>query len=197
MPRKPVSTVSNGRAESRESLHIQVDKTPFFKQVQAFFADRRTQVICAVILLAFVLFALIAWISYFFTGAQDQSLLSMSHADRVATRSQIANVMGLPGARLAAFFVDGTFGFVSVLILAALALYGLRLMHALRFGPWKLLFCTAFWVIWGSVALGFAQLITGLETFFRWGGAHGEWLSELMTSYVSLSVRRLFCWRYC
>ena len=184
MPRKPVSNVSNVRAESRESLHIEVEKTSFFKQVQAFFADRRTQVICAIILLAFVLFALIAWISYFFTGAEDQSLLSMSRAERIATRSQIANIMGLPGARLAAFLVDGTFGFVSIAILVMLALYGLRLLHAFRFGPWKLLFCTAFCVVWGSVALGFAQLITGLESFFRWGGAHGEWLSELMTSYV-------------
>ena len=184
MPRRPSSNINSGRDSVRETRTIEVEKTPFLKQLQAFFADRRTQVICAVILLAFSLFDLIAWVSYFFTGAQDQSLLNMSHAERIATRAQIANVMGLPGAHIADFMVDGSFGIVSVLILVALSLYALKLLHAFRFSGWKLLFCAVFWIIWGSVTLGFAQLITGINTFFRWGGAHGEWLSELMTSYV-------------
>ena len=165
-------------------MKIEVEKVSFFRQVQTFFMDRRTQVICAVIMVAFSLFALIAWISYFFTGAQDQSLLSMSHAERVATRLQIANLMGLPGARLAAFMVDGSFGFVSILVPVVLALYAVKLLHVLHFSGWKLLFCTAFWLLWGSLTLGFVQLVTGLDTFFRWGGAHGEWIGELLNSYV-------------
>ena len=184
MPRRPSSNISSDRDTVRETRTIEVEKTPLIQQLRAFFSDRRTQVICAVVLLAFSLFALIAWVSYFFTGAQDQSLLNMSHAERVATRAQIANVMGLPGAHIADFMVDGSFGIVSVLILVALSLYTLKLLHAFSFSGWKLLFCSVFWLIWGSVTLGFAQLVTGISTFFRWGGAHGEWLSELMTSYV-------------
>ena len=184
MPRRPSSTITSSRENVTESRRIEVEKTSFFSQVHAFFADRRTQIVCAVILLAFSLFALIAWCSFFFTGTQDQSLLSMSHAERVATRSQITNLMGLPGARLAAFMVDGSFGLVSIVLLAMLTFYAMKLLHLWSLNGWRLLFCSIFWIIWGSIALGFVQLITGIETFFRWGGAHGEWLSELMTSYV-------------
>ena len=184
MPRKPTTNVTQPREGSRDARHIEIEKTSFLLQFRAFFADRRTQVVCAVVLLAFTLFTLIAWISYFFTGAQDQSLLSMSHAERVAARLQIANIMGLPGARLAAFLVDGSFGFMSLAILVAITLYALKLLHALHFSGWRVLFCSIFWLIWGSISFGFLQLVTGVDMFFRWGGAHGEWLGELMTSYV-------------
>ena len=184
MPRKPTSASLQEREERNNRRTIEIDKTPFSQQLKAFFADRRTQVICAAILLAFSLFALIAWISYFFTGDLDFSLLGMSRAERISARAQITNIMGLPGARLAAFLIDGSFGVVSIVILVMTTLYGLNLLHITHLKNWRILFISAFWLIWGSFALGFAQLISGLETFFRWGGAHGEWLSELVNSYI-------------
>ena len=184
MPRKPTSASLQEREERNNRRTIEIDKTPFSQQLKAFFADRRTQVICAAILLAFSLFALIAWISYFFTGDLDFSLLGMSRSERISARAQITNVMGLPGARLAAFLVDGSFGVISIVILVMTTLYGLNLLHITHIKNWRILFISAFWLIWGSFALGFAQLITGIETFFRWGGAHGEWLSELVNSFI-------------
>ncbi len=184
MPRKPTSVTSHEREERQERRAIKIDKTPFSQQLKAFFADRRTQVICAAILLAFSLFTLLAWISYFFTGDVDFSLLGMSRAERISARAQITNIMGLPGARLAAFMIDGSFGVPSIFILVLTTLYALNLLHITHIKNWRLLFISAFWLIWGSFTLGFAQLITGVETFFRWGGAHGEWLSELINSFI-------------
>ena len=184
MPRKPTSVTSHEREERQERRAIEIDKTPFSQQLKAFFADRRTQVICAAILLAFSLFTLLAWISYFFTGDVDFSLLGMSRAERISARAQITNIMGLPGARLAAFMIDGSFGVPSIFILVLTTFYALNLLHITHIKNWRLLFISAFWLIWGSFALGFAQLITGVETFFRWGGAHGEWLSELINSFI-------------
>ena len=184
MPRKPTSASLQEREDRNDRRAIEIDKTPFSQQLKAFFADRRTQVICAAILLAFSLFALIAWISYFFTGADDFSLLGMSRAERISARAQITNMMGLPGARLAAFMIDGSFGVVSIVILVMTTLYALNLLHVTHLKNWRIFFVSAFWLIWGSFALGFAQLMTGIETFFRWGGAHGEWLSELVNSFI-------------
>ena len=184
MPRKPSNNISSGRDSAREPRTIEVEKTPFFQQIKIFFADRRTQVICAVILAAFSLFAFIAWLSYFITGAQDQSLLGMSHADLVAKRAQIANVMGMPGARLAELMIDDSFGLVSILFLLVSSLYAAKLFHWLHYSGWRILFCSVFWLVWGSITLGFLQIVTGLDTFFRWGGAHGEWLGGLLNSYV-------------
>ena len=184
MPRKPTSTSLQDREGLKDQRAIEIEKISFSQQLKTFFADRRTQVICAAILLAFSLFALIAWISFFFTGEADQSLLGMSRAERISARAQIANVMGLPGARLAAFFIDGSFGLVSIAIIVLTTLYGLNLLHVTHLKNWRILFSVAFWLIWGSVTLGFIQYITGIETFFRWGGAHGEWLGELTNSFV-------------
>lgn len=184
MPRKPASSSLQEREISKDKRSIEIDKTPFGQQLKAFFMDRRTQVICAAILLAFSLFALIAWISYYFTGDADSSLLGMSRAERISTRTQITNVMGLPGARLAAFLIDGSFGVMSIFFLVLTTLYALNLLHVTHIKNWRILFISTFWLIWGSVALGFAQLVTGIETFFRWGGAHGEWLSELINSFI-------------
>ena len=172
------------RETRQDKRAIEIDKTPFSQQMKVFFADRRTQVICAAILLAFSLFTLIAWISYFFTGDVDFSLLGMSRAERISARAQITNIMGLPGARLAHFMIDGSFGVPSIFILVLTTLYGFNLLHITHIKNWRLLFISAFWLIWGSFALGFIQLITGVETFFRWGGAHGEWLSELVNSFI-------------
>ncbi len=184
MPRKPTSTTI-AEHESREDRRaIEIDKTPFTQQVKAFFTDRRTQVICAAILLAFSLFTLLAWVSYFFTGDVDYSLLGMSRAERISARMQFTNIMGLPGARLAAFLIDGSFGIVSISVLVLTTLYALNLLHITHIKSWRLLFVCAFWLIWGSFALGYVQLVTGIETFFRWGGAHGEWLSELVNSFI-------------
>ena len=184
MPRKPTSALLQERETRQDKRAIEIDKTPFSQQMKVFFADRRTQVICAAILLAFSLFTLIAWISYFFTGDVDFSLLGMSRAERISARAQITNIMGLPGARLAHFMIDGSFGVPSIFILVLTTLYGFNLLHITHIKNWRLLFISAFWLIWGSFALGFIQLITGVETFFRWGGAHGEWLSELVNSFI-------------
>jgi len=184
MPRKPTHTINMDDSRRRGAQEIEVENQPLWPQIKAFFLDRRTQISCAVILMAFALFAFLAWASYFFTGAQDSSLLQMSHAERIEARAQFANLMGLPGARMAAFMVDGSFGFVSIVFIVMAVLYALRLMKVATTGPWKLLFCSIFWVLWGSVALSFIQDTTGADMFFRWGGAHGEWLSGLITSYV-------------
>lgn len=184
MPRKPTSATFHEQEERKDFRAIEIDKTPFSQQLKAFFADRRTQVICAAILIAFSLFTLLAWISYFFTGDADFSLLGMSRAERIASRAQITNIMGLPGARLAAFMIDGSFGVMSIFFLVLTTLYALNLLHITHIKNWRILFISAFWLIWGSITLGFIQHITGIETFFRWGGAHGEWLSELINSFI-------------
>ncbi len=184
MPRKPTHTINIDESRRRGAQEIEVENQPLWPQVKAFFEDRRTQISCAVILMAFSLFTFLAWLSYFFTGAQDSSLLQMSHAERVASRAEFANLLGLPGADLAQFMVDGTFGIVSIVFVVMAVMYALRLMKVATTGPWKLLFCSIFWVLWGSVTLSFIQMMTGADMFFRWGGAHGEWLSELMVSYV-------------
>ena len=185
MPRTSTKN-SNIAADRPAERAIRVEKTSWMEAVKSFFQDRRTRMIAGVLLLAFAVVALLAYVSYLFTGTADQSVLAMDHAGRVENREAIRNMLGLPGARLAHFLIDGTFGFVSVLLLLMTAIYGMRLMHIFKDIRAIKLFCGGmFWVLWGAVVLGFAQQMVHLGVF-RWGGAFGSAAAAWMVSYVNI-----------
>jgi len=185
MPR----TVSKSRniAEDRpQERAIKVEKSGFFESLRRFLLARETRMVAGILLLLFSVIALLAYISFLFTGTYDQSILGLDHAGRVENREAVRNMLGLPGALLAQFLIDGSFGFVSVLMVLILAVYALRLMHVLKDIPaLKLFFCGSFWVLWGSVVLGFAHSMVHQLGVFRWGGAFGETASRWLVSYVN------------
>ncbi|MBO7406892.1 MAG: DNA translocase FtsK 4TM domain-containing protein, partial [Clostridia bacterium] len=142
--------------------------------------------VIGILLLTFSVIALLSYVSFLFTGTYDQDILSLDRAGRIADRNAIRNLIGLPGAVLAQFMIDGSFGFVSILLVFMLAIYALRLMHVLKDIRAILLFCGgSFWVLWGSVVLGFAHNMTHQMGFFRWGGAFGEAAARWLVSYVN------------
>ena len=157
---------------------------PWMQRVRDFFADNRTRAVIAILMLALALFMLVAYISFLITGAADSSVLDLPLAERIARRGEVHNALGLPGARLSRWLIDGTFGLPSLLIVMLLVLYALRLLRVVALQEWKLFFCTAFCLFWASVTLGFTHLMLGEQGFFRWGGAHGQWLATWMNSYV-------------
>ena len=126
MPR----TVSKSRnmAEDRPfERAIKVEKLSAWEATKRFFEDRRTRMVAGVLLLTLAVIALLAYVSFLFTGTADQSILSLDHAGRLENREWIRNLLGLPGARLAQFLIDGTFGFVSILLILMLGtLFGIR-----------------------------------------------------------------------
>ena len=138
-------------------------------------------------MLTFAVIALLAYVSFLFTGTYDQSILSMDRPGRLENREAIRNLLGLPGAVLAQFLIDGSFGFVSVLLVGLIAVYGLRLMHIKKDIPAiKWFCCTVFCVLWGSIVLGFAQQMVHLGVF-RWGGQFGAWAAQWIYSYMALT----------
>ena len=186
MPRT-VSRSRNTLAEDRPNERaIRVEKTSWWEAVRRFLSARETRMVVGILLLAFAVIGTIAYVSFLFTGTYDQSILSLDHAGRVENREAIRNLLGLPGARLAQFMIDGTFGFVSVLLLLMVAIYGLRLMHVLRDIHAIKLFCGGtFWVLWGAVVLGFAQQMVHFGVF-RWGGVFGSAAAAWLVSYVNI-----------
>jgi len=186
MPR--TSSKSRNIAEDRPSERaIRVEKTNWWQAAKQFLADRRTRMVIGILLLTFSVIAALAYVSFLFTGTTDQDILSMPHAERLAARGDIRNMLGLPGARLAQFLIDGSFGFVSILLVIMLGIYALRLMHVLKdIRAIRLFCCTTFWVLWGSIVLGFAQQMTHLGQF-HWGGSFGQWAAAWISSYVQVT----------
>ena len=183
MPRT-ASKSKNIEFDNVQERAIKVEKTNWWQATKEFFADRRVRMILGVLLLMFALLAVLAYVSYLFTGTYDHDILSLSRAERVANREALRNLLGLPGAVLAQFMIDGSFGFVSILLALMIGVYGLRLMHVFRDIPAiKLFCCTVFLVLWGSITLGFAQQMVHMGVYL-WGGNFGVWFAKWLSSYV-------------
>ena len=183
MPRTS-SKISNTPVDSAPRA-IKVEKPNTWEAVQRFFTARETRMVLGIVLLTFSVIALLAYVSYLFTGTYDQSILSMDRPDRIANRLQIRNMLGLPGAMLAAFLIDGSFGFVSILLVLLVGVYALRLMHVFKDIPaLKLFISAAFWVLWGSITLGFAHNMVHQMGVFLWGGAFGATCAQWLVGYV-------------
>lgn len=186
MPRHSIKSrdISLDQPEERA---IRVEKLSGLQAIRAFFADRRVRMVMGVLLLMFSIFALLAYVSFLFTGAFDQDILSLDRVGRVENREAIRNMLGLPGADLAHFLINGSFGFSSLLLILMIGIYGLRIMHVFRDIPAiKLFCCTVFLVLWGSITLGFAQQMVHLGVFL-WGGQFGAWAAKWLTSYVQIT----------
>ncbi len=155
-----------------------------WQNIVNFCQNERVHFACGIILAFFTVYVAIAFLSFFFTGKADFSILEQSHETRSAMRLAIRNWAGLGGASIVHFLVDSTFGLASISIVVMLIGASLSLMRAVRTITWKYFFCCLFWLIWGSVALGFLQNVTGIDSFFRWGGVHGENLTLWITSGI-------------
>ena len=145
--------------------------------------SHRFRLAMGITLIAITLMLVIAYISFFFTGANDFSIIEHAEARR-DMRIEIQNALGLPGAVISRWLVDGTFGVVSLAALVALALYAVRMVVEYPLKRLRVLFITLFTLVWGSISLGFIQQMIGVGTFFRWGGAFGQMVSAWATSYV-------------
>ena len=143
----------------------------------------RFRLAMGIALISITLMLVIAYVSFFFTGANDFSIIEQVDIRR-GMRLEVQNALGLPGAVVSRWLVDGAFGIVSLAALVALALYAVRMMVEYPLKRLRVLFITLFVLVWGSVTLGFAQQMIGVGTFFRWGGAFGQMVAAWATSYV-------------
>ncbi|MCQ2341520.1 MAG: DNA translocase FtsK [Paludibacteraceae bacterium] len=175
MPRRSIRPNHNSVAQAHNAV------TRYWDTLAS---DGRARLISGIVLLTLTLLISLAYISFFFTGAADQDLIELSHSERLEHMPSFQNWLGLPGAYIARAMIDRSFGIMSVLFLIMGALYGLQLVRAIDIKCWKLFFCSAFLLIWGSTTLGFIQLFVGRNLFFRLGGTHGEWLATLGNNYM-------------
>ena len=179
---KPTTITTAGNTRKPITVH-----QPSFRErmasVYEFLNSQQFRLIAAIVLLLTALMLLIAYVSFFFTGANDASIIELT-ADRNALREGVTNALGLPGAIAAKWLIDGTFGVIILLPIILLGMYALRLAFDFAFKAWKWLFSSIFLVLWTSVFLGFIQQIFQFDIFFRLGGAFGQIAATWAISYV-------------
>ncbi len=156
--------------------------------------------ILGLILLAFIIYILVACGSYLMVGSRDQSIVTELTPWEALTQTlpegidssvvEIQNITRVHGAYLAHWLMDGFLGFGSWLLLLFGIVCALRMMRITKRGSLiKLCVYTILLSLWMALALSTLQDILGMPTFFRWGGAYGaRWLGKLLPAIGWLGV---------
>ncbi|MGB4568355.1 MAG: DNA translocase FtsK 4TM domain-containing protein [Dysgonamonadaceae bacterium] len=151
-----------------------------------FFKSERLHFLVGV-LIAFVgIFIFLSIVSFFFTGAADQSkVLNRSFVELVNDKDlQIENWTGVGGAFVAERLVNGGFGIFSILIAFFFVYVGLLLMKVSNFSFFKALLVTALGLIGGSIACAFVLNKLFPKSHINWGGSHGVKIERLLESSI-------------
>ena len=163
------------------------DEESKLKRIGYFFTNERTSFITGLIISIVTIYVGLALISFFFTGAADQSKIeNVPLADLVINRGTVENWTGVRGAYLADLLMNHWFGISSFLILFFLGSVGAKLMNIKKVSLLKrFLFCSAM-LIWGSVFFAFVFIKGYEDSFIYLGGQHGFYLSDIMMNNVGI-----------
>ena len=198
-PRKPVRTISEPKKETK-TIPLEVEpttrKAPVRKtapvkndtssriQLIAFFKSETLHVILGIIIIIVAFYLATAMVSYFFTGAEDQSKMEMSFTELREARTEIHNITSFVGALSAHNLIHQGFGIGALTIPFFLFILAMRFLKQRIFSLWKSFLHSFFWMIWLSLALGIIDTTFEPGVFFMLGGAHGVAVSTLITSYI-------------
>ncbi|MDR0745677.1 MAG: DNA translocase FtsK [Mediterranea sp.] len=150
----------------------------------AFLTNETVHFVLGLALVIFAVYLLLAFSSFFFTGAGDQSILEADPQKLSSVNNGVRNYAGSRGAQLASYLIDRCFGLASFFLLIFFAVVGLKLMRVRAFRLWKWFICCSLLLVWFSIFFGFAFVDYYQDSFFRWGGGHGEFISAWLESQV-------------
>ncbi|MCD8080487.1 MAG: DNA translocase FtsK [Bacteroides sp.] len=153
----------------------------------AFFRNETIQFVVGLVLVIFSVYLLLAFSSFFFTGAADQSILDSGDPQELAsTDNRVQNYAGSRGAQLASYLINDCFGVSAYFILLFLAVAGLKLMRVRAFRLWRWFIGCSLALIWFSVFLGFAFKGYYDSSFLYLGGMHGYNVSNWLVSQIGI-----------
>ncbi|MFM2293158.1 MAG: translocase SpoIIIE [Bacteroidota bacterium] len=193
-PKKPIKNTPKPEATPEvkpKAEKIKIPRDPnapgIGTKLKTFFLDERTRLVMGICVLLGVLFILVSFISYFFTGAYDQSKMDLSWGEMQGVRNEIQNWGSVTGAIIAEVLINKWFGLASFAFAYFGIIIGLRLIRVNVTPVWKAFFYTSFWLIWASTLLGYILYPYYKDfLFFSPGGQHGDVISRWLISYVGM-----------
>ena len=159
----------------------------FFGKVAAVLKNETIHFVIGLILVIFSVYLLLAFSSFFFTGAADQSIIDNGNAQELASvNNGVKNYAGSRGAQLASYLINDCFGVSSFFILVFLAIAGLKLMQVRVVRLWKWFIGCALLLVWFSVFFGFVFVEQYKDSFLYLGGMHGYNVSNWLVSQIGV-----------
>ncbi|WP_289132343.1 DNA translocase FtsK [uncultured Bacteroides sp.] len=157
----------------------------FFEKVSTLLKSETVHFVIGLVLVIFSVYLLLAFTSFFFTGAADQSIIDGGSAQElISTNNGVKNYAGSRGAQLASYLINDCFGVSSFLILVFLAVAGLKLMRVRVVRLWKWFVGCSLMLVWFPVFFGFGVGGLDKDSFLYLGGMHGYNVSNWLVSQV-------------
>ena len=147
--------------------------------------SERLKFVFGILLLALAIYMMFAFISYFTTGAADQSLIEDPRDGEVLNEHhEFANTCGSLGAYLSWYFIKRCFGLSAFLIPIFVFMLSIHLIKAYKVNLLKWFFALGILMVWASVT--FAKFLSPLFTdaCFNPGGDHGQYVSQFIENLI-------------
>ena len=173
---------------AKKKLDKETERTPSSpSKIIAIFKNETVHFVIGLMLVIFSVYLLLAFSSFFFTGAADQSIIDSGNpADLSAVNNHVKNYAGSRGAQLASYLINDCFGISSFFILVFLAVAGLKLMRVRVVRLWKWFIGCSLLLIWFSIFFGFVFVDQYKDSFLYLGGMHGYNVSNWLVSQVGV-----------
>lgn len=157
---------------AKKKLDKETERTPSSpSKIIAIFKNETVHFVIGLMLVIFSVYLLLAFSSFFFTGAADQSIIDSGNpADLSVVDNHVKNYAGSRGAQLASYLINDCFGISSFFILVFLAVAGLKLMRVRVVRLWKWFIGCTLLLVWFSVFFGFAFMEHYQDSFIYLGG---------------------------
>ncbi|MDU1891186.1 MAG: DNA translocase FtsK 4TM domain-containing protein [Dysgonomonas sp.] len=152
-----------------------------------FIKKERTRFLIGVFLAFLGAYVLLGEVSFFVTGAADQSkVVNKSFFELLSQKQQISNWTGVAGAFIAEKLINQWFGIFSLLIPIFLILVGLKLMRVLHISAVRTFLLLAFAMVWGSITSAFLLSRIFPDSHIIWGGAHGQYIEQTLEAALGI-----------
>jgi len=147
--------------------------------------NERLSFFIGLLLLLLSIYSFIAFISFFTTGAADQSIIeNLQEGELQNQHQEFANACGSLGAYLSWFIIKRCFGIPAFLIPVFTFILSLHLMKAYRIKLLKWFLSLMVITLWGSITL--AKFLSPLfaESHFNPGGDHGRYVCQHIEGFI-------------
>ena len=169
--------MANKRKKSKKTKN----KNSFFESVKHYSTSERLHFVIGLLICFFTIYIGIAIVSFFFTGAADQSIVSnIGIADILSEKGSVSNWAGIRGAYFADVVMNRWFGIPSFLLLLFAGSIGIKLMKLCKINIFKRFIIYSSLMIWASLFLAFAFSWVEEAPFYYVGGQQGFVLLEML-----------------
>lgn len=194
--KKKTTAKSGTKPKKTEARSLKNEKTETIN-LKALARDERTWKITGAISLLIATFLFIAFISYFFTWRNDQSVVARGASILFDNGVRVNNLLGKLGALASHFFIFKAFGIASLLICTFFFVVGVNLLFSRRvFSIWKNLKYVTIGLLLLSTVLAF--VLSTAE--FRFGGGVGvmisNWLVGICGTFGTAALLMVIAFAY-